>query len=195
MKAYSIGRDPGCNIVINDCTNVISRRHAILNVSSNGKMTITDQSANGTYVNGIRITPNVAVPVTRKDIISLAHVTQLDWNSIPKANNWKIYAISALTILLVGGITYFLTNQDFGSSNNEKDDAVIVADTLQKKNDATTDSIQKNKKENEEKKDTVNNEKKKKEKPKKSAPKKQDKKDDKKGDTPKEEKEVRPFNI
>ena len=34
MKIYSIGRDINCNIVIDDNTDVISRRHATLNVSS-----------------------------------------------------------------------------------------------------------------------------------------------------------------
>lgn len=69
MKVYSIGREHGCDILINDNTDVISRRHAVLNVSPSGKMTIVDQSHNGTYVNGIRISPNVPVPVTRKDNI------------------------------------------------------------------------------------------------------------------------------
>ena len=40
MKVYSIGREAGCDIVINDRTDVISRRHAVLNVTSTGKMTI-----------------------------------------------------------------------------------------------------------------------------------------------------------
>ena len=48
MKALSIGREQGCDIVINDSTDVISRRHAILNISSSGKITIVDQSRNGT---------------------------------------------------------------------------------------------------------------------------------------------------
>lgn len=191
MKAYSIGRDPGCNIVINDCTDVVSRRHAILNVSSNGKMTITDQSSNGTYVNGIRITPNVAVPVTRKDIISLAHVAQLDWDSIPKSNNWKIYVISALSILLIGGISYFFINQDYNNNINKEEDTTIAIDTL-KNNTAPKDTTQTNKKDNEEKKDTIDSKKSDKKQPKKSEPKKQEKKDKKENETPKEKTEVRP---
>ena len=54
MKTYSIGRDLGCDIVINDTTDVVSRRHAVLTVASSGKMTLTDLSSNGTYINGIR---------------------------------------------------------------------------------------------------------------------------------------------
>ena len=80
MKVYSIGREVGCDIVINDNSDVISRRHATLNVSPTGKMTIVDLSHNGTYVNGIRIAQNVPVPVTRKDNVSFAHVARLDWS-------------------------------------------------------------------------------------------------------------------
>lgn len=116
MKVYSIGREVGCDIVINDNTDVISRRHAVLNVMSSGKMTIVDSSHNGTYVNGIRISPNVPVPVTRKDNVSFAHVARLDWNLIPKPTSitqYIIYGIIALVV--VGGAigTYFyLSNSD-----------------------------------------------------------------------------------
>ena len=101
MKVYSIGRDQGCDIVMNDNTDVISRRHAILTVMSSGKMTIVDQSQNGTYVNGIRIASNVPVPVTRKDNISLAHVARLDWNRVPKTVTITQYAIIAVVAVLI----------------------------------------------------------------------------------------------
>ena len=102
MKALSIGRDQSCDIVINDSTDVISRRHAILNISASGKITLIDQSRNGTYVNGIRITPNVPVPVSRKDIISFAHVAKLDWNAVPASNTGMRYAaMSAIAILII----------------------------------------------------------------------------------------------
>ena len=106
MKVYSIGRENGCDIVINDSTDVISRRHAVLTVMPSGKMTIVDQSHNGTYVNGIRISPNVQVPVTRKDNISFAHVARLDWNLVPKPISPLKYIIIALAAILIicGGI-------------------------------------------------------------------------------------------
>lgn len=109
MKVYSIGREAGCDIVINDSSDVISRRHAILNVTPSGKMTIVDQSHNGTYVNGIRISPNVPVPVTRKDNVSFAHVARLDWNLIPKPTSiWLYVAIAALAIAaVVGGVILY----------------------------------------------------------------------------------------
>lgn len=107
MKVYSIGREDGCDIIINDNTDVISRRHATINVSSSGKMTIVDYSHNGTYVNGIRISPNVPVPVTRKDNISFAHVARLDWNQIPntqaKIIRYILLGVLAV-ILIIGGV-------------------------------------------------------------------------------------------
>ena len=189
MKAYSIGRDPSCNIVINDSTNVISRRHAILNVSSNGKMTITDQSSNGTYVNGMRITPNVAVPVTRKDIISFAHISQFDWNSIPKSDNWKTFAISAFSVLLIGGIAYFLMNIDWGNGNNiNKEQNIVAADST--KRDATpidsTDIKKKEAEKEKEKKDSTESaDKSKKKRNKKSKSKQEEKKEEPKETAPK----------
>lgn len=109
MKVYSIGREAGCDIVINDNSDATSRRHATLTVMPSGKMTITDQSRNGTYVNGIRISPNVAVPVTRKDNISFAHVYRLDWNQISKPVSFMQYVIYGLIALavIVGGIIVF----------------------------------------------------------------------------------------
>lgn len=101
MKSYSIGRDAGCDIVLNDNTDVISRRHAVLTVTSSGKMTITDMSTNGTYINGQRISSNVAVPVTRKDSVSFAHVSTLDWNIIPKSNQWLTYLVAGLIVIAI----------------------------------------------------------------------------------------------
>ena len=102
MKVYSIGREFGCDIVIDDNTDVISRRHATLNVSPSGKMTIVDLSHNGTYVNGIRINQNVPVPVTRKVNISFAHVARLDWDQIPNTNAIIVkYALLGLLALMV----------------------------------------------------------------------------------------------
>lgn len=114
MKVFSIGRDVTCDIVINDSTDVISRRHAILNVAPSGKMTIVDQSHNGTYVNGIKISPNVPVPVTRKDNVSLAHVARLDWSQVPKPVNVTMYVIIGLLALaaIIGGIILFINRPD-----------------------------------------------------------------------------------
>lgn len=145
MKTYSIGRDLNCDIVINDSTDVISRRHALLNVTPSGKMTLIDQSSNGTYVNGIRISPNVPVPVTRKDIISLAHVAKLDWNQVPKSNQWIKYLIGG--IIAVGVILAIIIGMKAlkgdSSDNPGQQTTTEVPDStlLKQKETARLDSI------------------------------------------------------
>lgn len=125
MKSYSIGRDAGCDIVLNDNTDIISRRHAVLTVASSGKMTITDLSTNGTYINGQRISSNVAVPVSRKDSVSFAHVSTLDWNIIPKSNQWLTYLIIGLVVCAIGAACAILIPRIKGGGDNP-----VVVDTL-----------------------------------------------------------------
>ena len=133
MKVYSIGRDAACNIVIDDNTDVISRRHAILNVSPSGKMTIVDQSHNGTYVNGIRISSNVPVPVTRKDNISFAHVARLDWNQIPNTSasiiRWGIIGVIALA--LVGGGVWGYLAWSGQAAPEESNEGIATVDSTE----------------------------------------------------------------
>ena len=137
MKVYSIGRENGCDIVINDPTDVISRRHAILNVSSTGKMTIVDQSHNGTYVNGIRISSNVPVPVTRKDSVSFAHIARLDWNIIPKSYAvWKYVGIALAAIVVVIAIVLIiasLSNSKSTPTPTGADPTAMTTDTFKTK--------------------------------------------------------------
>lgn len=202
MKTYSIGRDVNCDIVINDSTDVISRRHALLNVTSSGKMTIIDQSSNGTYVNGIRISQNVPVPVTRKDTISLAHVTKLDWSMVPKSNTYMRYVLFGFVgiLIVVGaafGIRSFTNTEYNGNDNNQVPFVDSVAlkkieqmrldslakaartdslrqDSIKKAAKERKDSIERAKKEKQLRKDNEQRPKEKKEKPAKPATSKQD---------------------
>lgn len=152
MKVYSIGREMDCDIVINDNTDVISRRHAILSVDNFGKMTITDQSQNGTYVNGIRLSSNVAVPVSRRDNISFAQISRLDWSLIPNPTKiYKYIAASILGILLLafliwGGLKLF----NGGNSNKPSVENQVVIEKeelskeeIEKREQARQDSIKK----------------------------------------------------
>lgn len=137
MKVYSIGRELGCDIIINDSTDVISRRHATLNVQPSGKMTIIDLSHNGTYVNGIRINQNVPVPVTREDNISFAHVAQLDWDQIPDTRGMiiKYSLMGLLAILLVVGGVWGCSALSRESKTTEEPAATIVDSLEIKKNE------------------------------------------------------------
>lgn len=187
MKVYSIGREVGCDIVINDNSDVISRRHATLNVASSGKMTIVDLSHNGTYVNGIRISPNVPVPVTRKDNVSFAHVARLDWNLIPNTNatiiRWAIIGVIAL-LLIVSGVWGF-SSWNGPSNDDDPVPATVSVDSTELKKEREMekhriDSIKKHVQ------DSLNQIKKKE--PSKSAVKKAEpKKDDSKKNEPKKE--------
>ncbi len=148
MKTYSIGRDVNCDIVINDSTDIISRRHALINITPSGKMTIIDQSSNGTYVNGIRITPNVPVPVTRKDVVSLAHVAKLNWNHIPKSNQWVKYLVGGLiAVAVILAVIFGIKSLKSGGSDKgdgTPDQTELNDSTLAKEREqARLDSIKK----------------------------------------------------
>lgn len=108
-KVYTIGRDPSCDIVINDNTDVVSRVHASLKVKGRGKYVLVDQGRNGTYVNGIKMSPNEEIPVSRKDAISFAHVAELDWNQVPKekSNSLLWIIIAVVTVAIIGAIAYY----------------------------------------------------------------------------------------
>ena len=107
-NVYTIGRDESCDIVICDDSNHASRFHATLIEVKPGKYVITDQSTNGTYVNGIRITQGVEVPVTREDSISFANIVELEWSIIPdsKKKNTRIILITLLCSLLCVGLGF-----------------------------------------------------------------------------------------
>lgn len=179
MKVYSIGRDTACDICINDSTDVISRRHAILNVTPTGKMTIVDQSHNGTYVNGIRISPNVPVPVTRKDSISFAHVARLDWNRVPKSGMAVKYALigfGALVCVAVAGFGLKAAFVGNGGSSESTEKPAAVADTAKAQKEETEEKTEKKDSEKE-KKDKA------------ADPQKEPKKDNKKEQTKKNKQE------
>ncbi len=114
-KIYTIGRDSGCDIVIPDNTDVTSRLHATLRVESNGKIYLTDQSLNGTYVNGMKMSSNVEIPVSRNDVVSFAHIYNLDWNLVPKQKNGAIgivISIIAVIAISAAGIYLYLSYKD-----------------------------------------------------------------------------------
>lgn len=148
-KIYTIGREEGCDIVIPDSSDVISRLHATIRIDSENKIYITDQSRNGTYVNGIKISSNVEVPVSRKDVISFAHIVDFNWSLIPKQRSkylkWAI-VISSF-IVIVGFVAYFaitpgkptdsptpiMENHTEISKDINRQDSIIQDDTVKSK--------------------------------------------------------------
>lgn len=116
-NVYTIGRDLQSDIVIDDDSDVISRLHATIRFDGS-KMYIIDQSQNGTYVNGMRMSANEEVPVSRKDTVSFANVAELDWNRLPdpsKARMKKIWIVlfSLLALLLIiWAVSHFTMKQE-----------------------------------------------------------------------------------
>ncbi len=101
IQQYTIGRGDSCQIRIQDAAQRISRNHATLKVLDNGKIFITDHSSNGTWVNGVKISPNVDYPVRRGDSISFANAAELNWTLIPKKTNRQLIYILAGGIIIV----------------------------------------------------------------------------------------------
>ena len=120
-NVYTIGRDETCDIIICDDSNLASRFHACLKEVKSGKYVITDQSTNGTYINGIRITQGVEVPVTREDSIRFANIVELDWSIIPDNHKKKkrIILVTILCSLLCAGMGWCAYNFYFADKQNE----------------------------------------------------------------------------
>lgn len=101
-KIYTIGRDAQSDIVIDDSTDVVSRLHATIRIEGR-KMFLIDQSQNGTYVNGMRMSAAEEIPVTRDDVVSFANVVELNWEQIPNPakRQAKILAFSAIALIAI----------------------------------------------------------------------------------------------
>lgn len=115
VQQYTIGRGAECTIRIDDVSQRVSRNHATLTVVSSKKMHIVDHSTNGTFVNGIKISPGIEFPVQKGDDISFANVSHFDWNTMPKGGNVGLVILIIVAALLVigGGVgAYFYLNSD-----------------------------------------------------------------------------------
>lgn len=152
IKQYSIGRGDDCQIKIQDNSQKVSRNHATIKVLDNGKIFITDHSSNGTFVNGVKISPSVDYPVKRGDDVSFAHVANLNWELIPSVINKLIFFIVGVVIVIGLIITvYFLFSnpKPCPPINDQKQDSVRVekTDSVKQKNTTIIDSTQVAKKE------------------------------------------------
>lgn len=146
-KLYTIGRDLQNDIVIDDDSDVISRLHATIRFDGS-KMYIIDQSQNGTYVNGMRMSANEEVPVSRKDTISFANVVELDWSRLPdpgKARMKKIWIalLSLLALLLIiWAIVHFTRKPEPVAPESPKTETTTDYDTNNMGNDeVVADSV------------------------------------------------------
>lgn len=158
MKTITIGRGDGADIFIDD--EMISRRHAILRIYTFGKMELVDMGKNGTYVNGVKLKPNVPFPVKRKDVVNFAEVSRLNWAQVP--DNTKFFKIGAIilgaiiALLILFGIGSFCYNKFFAKQpapieyNEGTESAPIKTET---KVDPTEDKASKEKEKDNKEKD------------------------------------------
>ena len=103
---YTIGREQNSDIIL--WNEESSRCHAQIRIDQKGKLWLMDMSTNGTYLNGMRISPNYEVEVSRKDEILFAGVEQLDWNRIPKQKNKLLWIILPISIVVLIAIAVIL---------------------------------------------------------------------------------------
>lgn len=82
-RSYTIGTAADNDLIIDDPGRRVSRYHALLKMREGGKLFITDQSTNGTYVNGVKIQKEVDFPLSTADRVSFAKCAVLDWTRIP----------------------------------------------------------------------------------------------------------------
>lgn len=103
MKRITIGRSKDCDIVINDERDNVSRKHAVITFSLWGRMTLSDTSSNGTFINDRRMLKGASLPVTRADKVRLGDSWVLDWGSV--ADPYRLWrrVLAVVAVLLVAG--------------------------------------------------------------------------------------------
>lgn len=140
MRVITIGRDSSQDICYDN--EMISRRHAILRIYNSGKMEIVSLGQNGTFVNGNLCKPNANYPLKRNDVVSFAHVCELDWKQVPNPLKWlKIVAcvVGITSFLSVAAVLLYMfwpfgpnVNDApiFEKTDNEKVSQAVPTDTL-----------------------------------------------------------------
>ncbi len=86
MAVITIGRDPNNQIIINNPH--ISGSHANLQIDTNGNITLTDYSSNGTVVNGNAINHN-SITLQKGDSVLFANLIPLDWTNQNISTNFN----------------------------------------------------------------------------------------------------------
>ena len=135
MKRIIIGRGIDCDIVIPDEKDNVSRHHLVISFGLFGKMTISDTSSNGTFVNDRKLLKGASVPVTREDKVRLGSQWTLDWSLVkdPYIATRRILlgiAVFCVLALIGGGAWYY-----YKSSQPKADDNVEIPVSKEKEQD------------------------------------------------------------
>lgn len=112
MKRIIIGRANDSDIIIPDEHDDVSRHHAVITFDFFGRMTMSDTSSNGTWINDKKMIKGTSIPITRNDKIQLGGAWVFDWNLVEdpyKSLRRSCIAISCVLLLCaIGGIAWFL---------------------------------------------------------------------------------------
>lgn len=132
MKKITIGRGRECDIRLDDSTDMVSRRQAVITVSPTGKMEIYDTSSNGTFVNGEKVEKPNGKPIKRGDQINFAHVVDLDWDQVKDPyKSMKISLFIGLVAVVIIVVLFFAFADFFtGKQNNENETTEVVVDSV-----------------------------------------------------------------
>lgn len=145
MKRITIGRGNDCDIVIPDETDDVSRHHLVLSFNFWGKMTVSDTSSNGTFINNNRMLKGTSVPVTPKDNLRLGSNWKFDWSLVndPYRTTRRIIITVICLLFLSGvglGVWYYISE----NQNSTNDTVEIPKDVdSQKETEWNSDSTKK----------------------------------------------------
>lgn len=118
MKKLIIGRNNTCDIIIPDTSDLVSRKHAILDYHFWGKMVIHDISSNGTYVNDQK-TDKKGTRVTRNDKVTFSRVAKLEWDDVKDpyrhARLWVAVGAFVIVAAFLLFAIFFSTGVRFGN--------------------------------------------------------------------------------
>lgn len=138
MKRITIGRGRECDIRLEDSSDMVSRRQAVITVTPTGKMEIYDTSSNGTFVNGEKVEKPAGKPIKRGDQVNFAHVVDLDWSKVKDPyKSMKITIVVILAAVIVVCALFFI----FADKFTQKEDAVQTESVAKPDSVAPADSL------------------------------------------------------
>lgn len=138
MKRITIGRGRECDIRLEDSSDMVSRRQAVITVTPTGKMEIYDTSSNGTFVNGEKVEKPAGKPIKRGDQVNFAHVVDLDWSKVKDPyKSMKITIVVILAAVIVVCALFFI----FADKLAQKEDAVQTETVAKPDSVAPADSL------------------------------------------------------
>lgn len=137
MKRIIIGRGRECDIRLEDSTDMVSRRQAVITVSPTGRMMIYDTSSNGTFVNGEKVEKPDGKVIKRGDQINFARVADLDWSQVRDPYRTMKISLAVIFLAAVAVVTLFIVFADIigqketqEETRTEKTDSIVPADSL-----------------------------------------------------------------